>query len=198
MIVAVEGLLESCGPDFVVVRVGGISLQIFVPSSSLDKLPVPGGRVRLHTVLQVKDENFTLYGFNSADEREFFKLLNGVSGVGPRLAMAMLSHSSTEALASTILSGDAETLTRIPGVGQKTAARLALELKGKIEKGWAGLATSAAAADNGEIVAALTALGYSAAEALRVVSILPSSPELDLEEKIKLALRHLDKTKISG
>ena len=198
MIAAVEGLLESCGPDSAVVRVGGISLQIFVPTSSLDKLPAAGGRVRFYTIMQVKEENLILYGFNSEEEREFFKLLNGVSGVGPKLAMTMLSHSTTEALASTILSGNAEALSRIPGVGQKTAARLALELKGKLEKGWAGLATSAGGADNGEIVTALTALGYSAAEALRVVSILPWSPEMDLEEKIKLALRHLDKSKISG
>ncbi len=193
MIAAVEGLLESRGPDSAIVRVGGISLQIFVPSSSLDRLGAIGGRVRLHTVLQLKEENLVLYGFNSGEEREFFKLLNGVSGVGPRLAMAMLSHLSTEELASIILSGDADALTRIPGVGKKTAARLALELKGKLEKGWSGLVTSAAAADNGEIVAALTALGYSAAEALRVISVLPSSPELNLEEKIKLALRHLAK-----
>jgi Holliday junction DNA helicase RuvA len=193
MIAAVEGLLESRGPDSAIVRVGGMSLRIYVPSSSLDRLGAIGGRVRLHTVLQLKEENLVLYGFNSEEEREFFKLLNGVSGVGPRLAMAMLSHLSTEQLASIILSGDADALTRVPGVGKKTAARLALELKGKLEKGWSGLVTSAAAADNGEIVAALTALGYSAAEALRVISILPSSPELELEEKIKLALRHLAK-----
>lgn len=150
--------------------------------------------MRLHTVLQIKEENPILYGFGSEEERELFGLLNGVSGVGPKLALAMLSHLSTEELVSTILSGDPEILTRVPGVGRKTAARLALELKGKLEKGWSGLAAAtAAAADNGEIVAALTTLGYSAAEALRVISVLPSSPEMDLEEKIKVALRHLAK-----
>jgi len=193
MITAIEGVLESRGSDYAVVRVGGISLQIYVPSSSLDRLGPIGGRVRLHTLLQLKEENLILYGFSSEEEREFFKLLNGVSGVGPRLAISMLSHLSTEELASTILSGDSEALTRIPGVGRKTAARLALELKGKLEKGWSDLVTPGGAGDNGEIVAALTALGYSAAEALRVVSVLPPSPEVDLEEKIKLALRYLSK-----
>ncbi len=194
MISAVEGLLEYRGSDCAVVRVGGVSLRIYVPSSSLDRLGPIGGRVRVHTVLQLKDENLTLYGFEGEQERELFGLLNGVSGVGPRLALAMLSHLSAEELVSTILSGDPEMLTRVPGVGRKTAARLALELKGKLEKGWSDLAAATgAAADNGEIVAALTALGYSAAEALRVVSALPSSPEMDLEEKIKVALRHLAK-----
>jgi holliday junction DNA helicase RuvA len=191
MIAGVEGILDSRGADFAIVRVGGISLQIFVPSSSLDELGDTGRRVHLHTLLQMKEDNVTLYGFVSEQDREFFKLLTSVTGVGPRVAMAMLSHLSTEELATNIVSGDTDSLTRVPGVGKKTAARVALELKAKLEKDWASLVTSAAAADNGEIIAALTGLGYSAAEAVRVVSVLPSSPELNLEDKIKLALRHL-------
>jgi Holliday junction DNA helicase RuvA len=152
-----------------------------------------GGRVKLHTHLHWKEDTVVLYGFAAQDELDLFKMLTSVSGIGPRLALAMLSNLSPDELASAIVSDNVDLLTHIPGVGKKTASRVMLELKSKLEKGWGGMMVTYPTEDTAKIVAALTNLGYSAADAARAIAALPSSPDLSLEDKIKLALRHLAK-----
>ena len=188
MIVNVQGVLEAVGPDWVYVRVGGVTLQVFVPASSVGDLGGLGEQVSLHTQLRIRDELPVLYGFTTTASSGLFQLLNGVSGVGPRLALALLSSLGAPRLQQAIASGDVAALASAQGVGSRTASRIVLDLKGKVELEEAEDIT-AQAADDIEVIAALTALGYSNNEARRVVSNLESGPELTLEDRVRLALQ---------
>ncbi len=191
MIVAFEGILESRGIDSAVIKVGPISLQVYIPGSTLSQLGAVGDKVCLRTHLYIKDDNFALYGFALVEELELFRHLISVSGVGPKTALAVLSTFNPEQLASAVVSGNVELLSQVPGLGKKTAGRIVLELKGKLEKVLVGAITTGLTKEDADVVAALTNLGYSLKEATQAVSSLPNSPELDLEEKLKLALRQL-------
>jgi Holliday junction DNA helicase RuvA len=191
MIVALEGVLESRGIDSAVVKVGPLNLLVNVPGSTLSRLGTVGDKVHLHTHLYVREDIIAIYGFASADELALFQNLISVSGIGPRAALAFLSTLNVDQLASAIVSGNVDLLTQVPGIGKKMAGRVVLELKGKLEKGWAGAVTPALTPDDVDVVAALTTLGYSLKEATQAVAGLPNSAELDLEEKVRLALRQL-------
>jgi Holliday junction DNA helicase RuvA len=193
MIVAFEGILESLGIDSAVIKVGPISLQVHIPSSTLSRLGAVGDKVHLHTHLYVREDNIAIYGFASTEELTLFQNFISVSGIGPKAALAFLSTFNVEQLASAIISGNVDLLTQVPGIGKKIAGRVVLELKGKLEKGWEGTITPVLTREDADVVAALTNLGYSLKEATQAVSSLPNSPELDLEEKVKLALRQLAK-----
>jgi holliday junction DNA helicase RuvA len=191
MIVALEGILESRGIDSAVVKVGPLNLLVSVPGSTLGRLGTVGDKVRLHTHLYVREDIIALYGFASADELALFQNLISVSGIGPKAALAFLSTLNVEQLASAIVGGNVDLLTQVPGIGKKMAGRVVLELKGKLEKGWAGVVTPALTPEDTDVVAALTTLGYSLKEATQAVAGLPNAEELDLEEKVRLALRQL-------
>lgn len=191
MIVALEGNLESRGVDSIVVKVGPLNLLVSVPGSTLSRLGTVGDNVHLHTHLYVREDIIALYGFASADELALFQNLISVSGIGPKAALAFLSTLNVEQLASAIVSENVDLLTQVPGIGKKMAGRVVLELKGKLEKGWAGAITPALTPDDADVVAALTTLGYSLKEATQAVAGLPNAEELDLEEKVRLALRQL-------
>ena len=191
MIVALEGVLESRGIDSAVVKVGPLNLLVNVPGSTLSRLGTVGDKVHLHTHLYVKEDIIAIYGFASADELALFQNLISVSGIGPKAALAFLSTLNVEQLVSAIVSGNVDLLTQVPGIGKKMAGRVVLELKGKLEKGWAGAVTPALTPDDADVVAALTTLGYSLKEATQAVAGLPNAEELDLEEKVRLALRQL-------
>ncbi len=191
MIVALEGILETRGIDSVVVKVGPLSLLVSVPGSTLSRLGTIGDKVHLHTHLYVREDIIAMYGFASADELALFQNFISVSGIGPKAALAFLSTLNVEQLASAIVSGNVDLLTQVPGIGKKMAGRVVLELKGKLEKGWAGAVTPALTPEDADVVAALTTLGYSLKEATQAVAGLPNVEELDLEEKVKLALRQL-------
>ena len=186
MIAGIEGVLKSRGATWVIVDVCGISFRVHTPTSTLSALGAPGSRVYLHTHLYVREDNLALYGFASGEEMKMFELLIGVSGVGPKVALSVLSTMEPERFAMAIASGDERLLSSVPGVGKKTAARLVLELRSKFEQ-----AETAIPYLHEDVRAALTSLGYSAAEALSAVAALPRSPDLSLEEKVKLALRHV-------
>lgn len=192
MIAAVEGTLELRGADWVVIKVGGVSLQVYLSGCALSQLGAVGEAARFHTYLHWKEDNIALYGFVSQQELDLFKRLITVNGVGPRLALSMLSGIDCARLASAIAGGDIDLLTQLPGVGKKMASRLVLELKTKLEKEWTGVAPYITE-DSTELTAVLTNLGYSAAEATRAVAELPDSPDLSLEDRVKLVLRHLAK-----
>ena len=189
MTAGIHGKLESLGSDWAIIDVGGISFQVYMPTSTLTTLGAIGKEVQLYTHLHLREDNAALYGFTSADELRLFQTLIGVSGLGPKLALAMLSAMNVEKLTMAIATGSSDLLTIVPGVGKKLADRLILELKEKIGAGW--ITTPAQLAEeNTDVLAALTSLGYSVSEANRAVATLPPSSALSLEEKIKLALQY--------
>lgn len=189
MISALQGILEAVGTDSAVINVGGISFQVVMPASALSNVGVTGKKVRVHTHLQLREDGMVLYGFAAPEELRLFQTLMAVSGIGPRLALAMLSAMSVEGLISAIAGGNADLLKSVPGIGKKTAERIILELKDKIGAGWT-TTPPRVAQENADVLAALTALGYSVAEGTRAVSAIPAS-EATLEEKVKLALQYL-------
>jgi Holliday junction DNA helicase RuvA len=188
MIAALKGTLQALGSEWAIVNVNGIGFQVYMPTSTLSTLGAIGEEVELHTHLYIREDNATLYGFATPEELGLFQTLIGVSGLGPKLALSMLSAMDVEKLAMAIASGSAELLDEIPGIGKKMASRLIRELKGKIAAGWLAAAPAEFAQENADVLAALTALGYSLREATRAVATLPPDQQLTLEEKIKLAL----------
>ncbi|MGD9116738.1 MAG: Holliday junction branch migration protein RuvA [Dehalococcoidia bacterium] len=187
MIASLKGSLQALGGDWAVIDVNGIGFKVYMPTSTLSELGQKGSPVELHTHLHLREDNATLYGFATPEELGLFETLIGVSRLGPRLALAMLSAMSAEKLAMAIATGSAALLAEIPGVGKKTAERVVLELKEKIGSGWAAPPPEMAQ-ENADVLAALTALGYSVREAAPAIAALPHDPALTLEEKIKLAL----------
>ena len=190
MIAGLHGKLESLGSDWAIINVNGIGFQVHMPTSTLSSLGKIGDEVHLHTHLHLREDSVTIYGFASADELRLFQTLLGVSGLGPKLALAMLSAMSLDKLIMAIATGSTDLLRVVPGVGKKTADRIILELKDKIAAGWITTPAVQLAEANTGVLAALTSLGYSVAEATRAVATLPPSSDLSLEEKIKLALQY--------
>jgi Holliday junction DNA helicase RuvA len=190
VISSLHGKLETLGSDHAVINVGGIGFQVYMPTSALSTLGSPGDEVKLYTHLHLREDNVTLYGFTSAEELWLFQTLIGVSGLGPRLALSMLSALSTEQITMAIATSSTDMLDMIPGIGKKVANRIILELKEKIGAGWVVTPATQLAQENTDVLAALTSLGYSAAEATKAVATLPTT-DLSLEEKIKIALQYL-------
>jgi Holliday junction DNA helicase RuvA len=155
----------------------------------LSTLGAIGEEVRLHTHLHLREDNVALYGFAAAAELELFQMLIGVTGIGPKAALAMLSAMKPNDLALAIVTENVDLLTQAPGVGKKMASRLVLELKEKLESAWAGAAVSPEG--NAEVIGALTSLGYSPSDAASAVAAISDSPGLTVEEKVRLALQHL-------
>jgi len=190
MIASLHGRLESLGSDWAIINVGGIGFQVYMPTSTLSTLGTIGEEVQLYTHHHVKEDSATLYGFASADELRLFQTLISVSGLGLKLALAMLSVMSVEKLTMAIATSSVDLLTVVPGIGKKVANRLILELKEKISAGWVTTPGVQLAEENADVLTALTALGYSVSEASRAVASLPPTSDLSLEEKIKLALQY--------
>ena len=188
LISSITGTLEANGPDWVEVAVGGITLRVSVPASTAERLGPKGERVRLFTSLQVREDSLTLLGFASEEARMAFEALIGISGVGPRLALSISSRLAPGSLASAVSSDDTDALSAVPGVGKKTASRIVLELKGKLDGGWA---VPAGAGAEAEVVGALTALGYTSAEAREAVSSLPPGDAMSLEDRVLQALQSM-------
>jgi Holliday junction DNA helicase RuvA len=191
MIASLKGKLESLGGDGAVIDVGGIGFRVYMPTSTLSTLGTIDKEVKLYTHLHLREDNATLYGFASTGELELFRVLINVSGLGPKLALTMLSAMDIESLMAAIATGNADLLTGIPGIGKKMANRLVLELKDKIGAGWAIAPVAQMAQENADVLAALTSLGYSLSEATRAVASLPREQGLNLEDRVRLALGYL-------
>ena len=193
MIAAVEGTLVSRGTNTVTVKAGPISLQIMVPGSIINRLGHPGSTVMLHTHLYVREDIISLYGFATVQERSLFEQLITVSGIGPKVALALLTALNADQITTGIISGNADMLSQVPGIGKKTAARIILDLKGKLEKGWEGeIITSVTDSDN-DALAALTGLGYSVREAMQALSAIAQTEDMSVEDRVRLALQQLAK-----
>lgn len=185
------------GLDYAIVETGGVGYQVFAPRSVLQTLGDTSDSVLLFTYLHVREDALVLYGFQSPEQRAFFEQLISVTGVGPRMALGLLSAAPIDQLQLAILNENTALLSQVPGVGKKTAARLILELKGKlnlqnVQPSLANVvtATPSAAMMNAELQEILVSLGYSALEAQSAVSALPADAPPEIEERLRLALRY--------
>ena len=194
MIASVEGVVGAIAADSLVIEVGGIGYRVFAAPSVLAIAP-PGGKLKLHTYHLVREDQQALFGFRTADELGFFNLLLTVTGVGPKVAMAIVGSRPAADLQLAILQQDQAMLVAIPGIGKKLAERIIFELKEKVSAAGVAAGTSAAmsSASENEVVAALQALGYSLGEAREASRLAVSDPAVGagLEERVKAALRTL-------
>ena len=188
MIGRLTGLLAGKSPPQLLVDVNGVGYEVDVPMSTFDNLPGLGERIVLLTHFVVREDAQLLYGFLTHDERATFRQLIRISGIGPRLALSILSGLSVNELAQAITRQDSGRLVKVPGIGKKTAERLLLELKGKLGDALAAPASVASDAQ-ADILQALLALGYSDKEAAAALKALPA--DVGVSEGIKLALRAL-------
>ncbi len=199
MITFLDGKLISSLPTQAIVDVSGVGYEVFIPLSSYDKLPAAGQAVRILTHLHVREDAHVLYGFMSAAERDLFRLLvNHVSGIGPKLALAVLSGMSVSNFKSAVVNSDVTALAKISGLGKKTAERIVLELKDKLGVAAAWEAASAAHAPSpeeeeaNEAVLALIALGYKQIDAHKNVREMQQKGEAkSAQELVKLALKRM-------
>jgi Holliday junction DNA helicase RuvA len=184
-----RGILISKQPPSLLVEVGGVGYEVEAPMSTIYDLPGLGKEVVLLIHHAVKEDSITLYGFLHEAERALFRNLLKVSGIGAKIALAVLSGVSTDHFARLVQAGDVVALTKIPGIGKKTAERLLLELKGKLGADL-GVPGAAVASDaQADIVQALVALGYSERDAAAALKALP--PDIGVSEGIKAALKAL-------
>ena len=194
-------LSEIVAENHIVVENGGIGYNIYIPGQVLSLLPGVGEEVKIYTYLCVREDAFILYGFLTRDDLNVFKLLIGVSGSGPKGALAILSVMSTDDLRFAVLSDDAKAIAKAPGVGNKTAQRLIIELKDKLSLEDAFEQklshTQEAVSGNGlkgirnEAVEALVSLGYSSTEALKVLRDIEITEDSSVEDILKLALKQM-------
>jgi Holliday junction DNA helicase RuvA len=191
MIGRLTGTLSEKNPPQVLVDCNGVGYEVDVPMSSFYNLPGLGEKVSLLTHFVVREDAQILYGFGTAAEREAFRQLIKISGVGPRTALAVLSGMSVADIAQAVTAQDARRLVKIPGIGKKTAERLLLELKGKFGADLGESGAMVASDAQGDIVQALVALGYNDREAAAALKALPA--DVGVSEGIKLALKALAK-----
>ncbi len=199
MITYLDGILRDVLPTQVVVEVHGVGYEVLIPLSSYDRLPQPGQPVRLLTHLQVREDAHILFGFATTEERDLFRLLvNRVSGVGPKMALAVLSGMDVVRFKAAVVDSDIASLSKINGLGKKTAERIVLELKDKLgvaaawEAASADNAPSAGARAANDAVLALIALGYRQVEGAKAVrEVALKNKEAGTEELVRLALKLL-------
>jgi holliday junction DNA helicase RuvA len=189
MIATLRGEVTQIEENAIVLEVGGVGLRIFTPALLRTKLKA-GEVAFLFTHLVVREDALTLYGFESQADRELFNILLGVDGVGPKVALSVLSTMTLDAVQRAVFADEAELLSRVPGVGKKTAQKMALHLKDKL-KPTDALAKIAAMSDkDSEVLAALTSLGYSVVEAQAAIQAIPMDAPDDVEERLRLTLQY--------
>lgn len=189
MIARLHGTVEAIDKDSIIVGVGGVGLRVRA-SAAARELAGRSRLVDLHTYLHVRENEIALYGFADEDELALFELLLGVSGIGPKMALVILSSAPPERLRQAIASEDLDLFTRVPGVGSKTAKNVVFHLKDKIGAAPGAPGLIAITDDDTEIIAALTSLGYSVVEAQAALASVPRDSGASLEERLRLALAY--------
>jgi Holliday junction DNA helicase RuvA len=201
MIASLAGVVEAIYPDSLVLEVGGIGYRVYVAPAVLATCE-PGGRLKVHTYHVVREDAHALYGFRTVEELGFFSLLLTVTGVGPKVALAIVGSRPVPELQLAILAEDQGALTAIPGVGKRLAGRIVLELREKVAAAGSAAgavagpsAAGSAAAAQGEVTAALQALGYTPSEAREAArAVVAAGPPVgSLEDRVKAALRELSR-----
>lgn len=196
----IRGELAEINSDHIVLDVNGIGYQIYIPTNSLNYLPSIGEMVKIHTYLYIREDAMMLYGFLTRDDLDMFKMLITVSGIGPKGGLGILSTLSTDDLRFAVLSDDAKAIAKAPGIGAKTAQRVIIDLKDKmsLEEAFEKKlehTTNKVLPENNSIkndaVLALNALGYSSTESLKAVSKVEITEDMDVEDVLKAALKHM-------
>ena len=189
MIATLEGTLAGKANDHLIVLLGGVGIEVCAPFSTIEKLN--SERVFLHTRLVVREDSLTLFGFATTTERELFDAFLKVSGIGPRLAVAALSTLSVENIHSAVRNDRPEIISRVPGIGKKTAQKIVLELQDKIPSALEAAPMTGEGDSSVEIMDALTALGYSVVEAQTAIQSIPLDAPDSVEARVLIALRSL-------
>jgi Holliday junction DNA helicase RuvA len=189
MIARLSGTVWSAGDGHIVIRAGGIGLRVHVPSGVLAQLDGVGRPIELFTHLHVRDNELALYGFLTEEELTLFKLLLSISGIGPKVALALLGTVSPDALRQAVAQEEPRLLSRVPGIGPKTAKAIIFHLKDKLIPTVAGTAPLMSDAD-AEVIAALTGLGFSLVEAQAALQSLPRDESMPVEERVRQALAY--------
>ena len=188
MITQLEGELVGSGVDWIDLKLVGITVRVFVPENTVDGRNLTDGLLRVYTVFVIKDDSPILYGFKDSETRSVFDSLNKVGGIGPKLALSILSKFDYNSLTVAVESGDVDSLSQVPGVGKRTAGRIMLELSGKLQlQSDSDLET----AEVESLIQALTSLGYSNSEVFKVINSGNISSLSTVEEKIRACLEIL-------
>ena len=190
MIATLRGEIVQVEDHAFVIEVGGVGLRVFVPAPLRGRTKV-GEAAFLFTHLVVREDALNLYGFETQADRELFTMLLGVDGVGPRIALAVLSTLTIDTVQRAVFAEEAETLGRVPGVGKKTAQKIILYLHDRLKPAGALQQIAAMSDQDSEVLAALTALGYSVIEAQTAIQSLPKDAPADVEERLRMALQYL-------
>lgn len=204
MIASLRGIIRTIAADHLVLETGGVGFRVYVPRPLLGRVGAVGDEAGVQTVLIVREDALTLYGFGTDQERRLFETLLTISGVGPRVALALLSAATPEEVHMAVARKDTARFARVSGIGKKLAERLVLELTGKLDVArlpGGGAAAGAGAADGApagagaattdtELAELLVSLGYSVAEASAAIGALPPDAPTDLEARLRLALRY--------
>ncbi|GAB4310623.1 MAG: Holliday junction branch migration protein RuvA [Phototrophicales bacterium] len=189
MIASIQGKIASAHKGYIVVVINGIGYKIFVPE--ITQKHKIGDDIYLYTHLVVREDSLTLFGFETQSEESVFEILLTISGVGPKVALSILSTLSLDSLRNAVVSDKAEILTRVPGIGKKTAQKILFELKDKLITGLEAAPITDTFDDiNTDVIDALVALGYSIVEAQTAIQALPSDAPPNVEERIRLALQY--------
>jgi holliday junction DNA helicase RuvA len=192
MIAYIRGEVIEKDKDNLVILVGGLGMRVYAPVTVCDAASV-GETIQLNTYLAVKEDSLTLYGFDLAETRELFLLLLSVNGVGPRIALSILSTLSPDTLRRAITAEQADVFARVPGVGKKTAQKILITLQDKIHAG-SGLEQMAALSDvDTDLMAALTGLGYSVVESQAAIQSIPRATPADLDTRLRIALQYFSR-----
>jgi len=190
MIARLRGTVESISKDSVVVGVGGVGFLVHPSAAARARLNGVGQPAEFFTHLHVRENELSLYGFSSEEEHALFEVLLSVKGVGPKVALAVLASGSPDTLRAAIANDQPEVLTRVPGVGTRTAKAIILHLKDKVGVGLAAAPVAYLTDTDAEVISALTSLGYSVIEAQTALSSLPRDPSLPVEERLRQALAY--------
>ncbi len=192
MITSIHGTLEARGGDYAIIRVGGFGIRVLVPSSTLGRLTEPNMKVSLHTHFHMREDGIALYGFFEEADRDAFEQLIGINGVGPKVALSILSVMDAGTLYKAIAEDDQQRIGMARGVGKKLVPQIIMTLKGKLPS-LVGLATPAgttsAGSNQAEVMEALIGLGFSTAEAQAALAKIPQDQAMTLEQQITYALR---------
>jgi Holliday junction DNA helicase RuvA len=192
MIATLHGEIQHKEDNALIVDVGGVGLRVFAPKSLVESLNV-GEKAFLFTHLVVRENELSLYGFENSEERQLFLTLLGVDGVGPRVALSVLATLSLDAVQRAVFSEEPELLSRVPGVGKKTAQKIVLYLQDRLKPtDTLGRVASMSDADS-EVLAALTALGYSVVEAQTAIQSIPKETSGEVEERLRVALGYFNR-----
>ena len=191
MIASLTGVVQSISDGSIVIDVGGLGIRVLVPDRILDADVAVGRSASLHTYMVVRQDSLTLFGFATEEQRSFFELLLGVSGVGPKLSLAIISGLSTGSLRSAVVSDQPDVLNSVSGVGKRTAEKIIFHLRDRLDPTLPREDSGVASNIDNELMVALSALGYSLVEAQSALQSIPDEAPQDIEVRVRLALQHL-------